>query len=277
MVFKKKSIEQIHINILKAIDHAGRQKSDIVIFPEMSLPRKYLNSYMEKASSYNLVLIGGVEYQPDRNKNCRNRVLISIPCNPERNPFGKSYWPIYQDKIYPSTAEFNVLKNNSFKFVGGNELIIFKNSKWKNFSLLNCADFLSLGLKYELQGRIQTLIVPSMNFDSNTFHHLAQACIRELYCNCIITNNRSFGSSSAYGPYRASHERTIFNIEGQSKPEFHTIEINPSEISKVQEESPERLFYPEDSKELKKLKDKQKQENPLMKFKQLPPDWKKVS
>ncbi len=263
---RKGIIYNINRRIVSAINHAIRVKSNLVIFPECSIPQENLNYYLKLAGDNGIILIGGLEHSSNRSNQAWNSAIVSIPCNVKENPFGKTYWPFIQNKIYPAAKESFELRNagGSFEFIGGKELIIFESNKWRNFSILTCADFLSLKHLFLLQGRIQSLFVPSLNKDSSTFEHNSQTAIRQLYCYSIICNNSFWGKSSVYAPYRKSYERTIFSIEGKSTPNFHTIEISPQEFNEVQDNEAETCFFEDKEKGLKK-------------YKQLPPGWKKIS
>lgn len=264
LAFRPECINEINSKVNGAISHAIKQKSNFIVFPEMSLPRKYLESYLKKAGEGGVILVGGVENMPDKFRFVSNDVVVSFPCSPFENPMGKYYWSFFQSKIFPSSKEYNILKKAKYNFKFGNKMVLFYSTKWNNFSILNCADFLSLELAYFLQGYVQTLIVPSMNYDSDTFNHLSNTYIRQLFCYCVISNNRAYGGSSILAPFRDKAKRNVFSIEGDSVPEFHTTKIYPEEISKIQNENYLKLFN-----------DKDNSDEFIDKFKQLPPGWVK--
>lgn len=254
---------RIRKKVNQAIDFAVKQNSQVIIFPEMSLPRDYLKGFLNKCARHNLLLIGGLEYKIDKLNRGFNEVIISIPNN--KNILGLTYWPFIQRKFYPSAKEDYLLRTrpNPVVFFPGKDLFLFTSDIYKNFSILNCADFLSLDLKLKLQGHIQSLYIPAMNYDSTTFEILAESAVRELYCYCCISNNRSYGSSLALAPFREKHDRTVFKVEGKrSVPEYHSFEIDVEELNTVQA-TPVSTYFQEC-----KMK-------PLGNYKQFPSGWKK--
>lgn len=69
------------------------------------------------------------------------------------------------------------------------------------------------------------------------------------------------GGSSVYGPFRSIQDRNVFVREGAFKPDFATVEIFPSSIKSVQNESYKTPF----------------RDGPdhLKRYKQLPPGWRR--
>ncbi len=252
---------KLDVEIMAAINHAKDENSDIIIFPELSIPRKYLNKYLKVSGEAKMIFIGGLEYNVGSRLEAKNEIVVSFPLNKYRSFTGKPYWAISQSKIFPSVDEFQALTACGFFFISGNEIAVFKTDFWKNFSVLNCVDFMSLRLKQLLQGRIQTLLVASLNYDSTTFQHLAEACVRELFVYCVVCNSQLTGSSFIYAPFRNKNERIILNYDGKKSPIYSTVYINPTDINIAQGASPTTKFGKSDS---------------LFRFKQLPPGWKKI-
>ena len=252
-----------------AIDEAVRQKSSILVFPEMSLPRDYIRSYLKLASQHDIVLIGGLEYSiNDIQKNAYNSTIISIPVRRELNPEGKEYLAFEQIKNFPSYREIECLKENNFKYRSGSGIFIFKSDFWGDFAILTCSDFLSLGLRWILQNEVQTVFVPAQNRDSTTYNHISETSIRDLHCCTIVCNNPKKGSSHCYAPYSDIHKRQVFKKVGDSTPHYHTFEIDPREFRKTQQKAdPLKPF-----REKNKTSDRDNS-YPYSDYKQLPPDW----
>ena len=266
--FKNQSEKRIDLNIRGAIDEAVRQESSILVFPEISLPRKYLSSYLKLASEHRIVLVGGLEYFSDIKKEAYNSTIVSIPVQRHLNPGGRKYFAFEQIKNFPSSEENYWLSKNNFKYQKGSGIFIFKSNFWGDFAVLTCSDFLSLGLRWILQGEVQTIFVPAQNKDSMTYNHISETSVRDLHCVTIVCNNPERGSSHCYAPYYDRSKRIIFKKIGVSKPEYHTFTVDYlKEFKKTQKEAnpiqPFRNPDPENDGEY-----------PYSKYKQLPPDWR---
>lgn len=278
------AIERINEKVKSAIKFAGRQNCNIICFPELTLPSKYLSNYFNEAAKYNLILIGGTEYLQVNSTQYLNTSVISFPVSKGKNPLGKPYLSFIQFKNYPSIKEIAEFREMSkagkhFEVINGNGITIFRTDDVGDFSVLTCSDFLSLQLKSMLQGYVQTVFVPAMNFDNTTYHHVAQSAIRELYCYCVVVNNSLMGSSMVVAPFDKEYERTVFSIQGKSSPNNHIVNIEPGLIYDVQRLGEDQnLHFKDDVDSERCISNGQKK---LGDFKQVPPDWafikKKVS
>lgn len=269
------SATAIEQKIESAFLEARKQKSSVIVFPELTMPLKSLSKFMRMAGELDLVLIAGVEYMSDSNKNSRNGTIICIPTKKILHPSGQNYITFIQFKNFPAAEEKYWLDRNRYSYDAGLGLFIFKSKKWADFTVLTCSDYLSLTLRWMIQSEVQTVFVPSQNIDSPTYHHISETCLRDLHALSIVCNNSQLGSSFCYAPFYKKHERTIFMIEGKSKPEFHTFTISPSDFKEVQEKADSQFpFRRPDGADEKDWKKNQKNKTDFSKFKQLPPDWK---
>ena len=260
--FKRDKIKLIDFKIKQAIYEAIDQESSIVLFPELCLPRSYLNSYLNLVSGKDLILIGGLEYFTDFQKKAFNSTIISVPVKRSLNPDGRSFMPFEQLKNFPSAREYKILKDNKFQYKHGNGILIFKSDFWGDFAILTCSDFLSLGLRWILQKEVQSVFIPAQNPDSTTYDHITETCIRDFHCIAVVCNNPKEGSSHCYAPYYDKRKRQIFKKVGSSQPEYHTFEIDPIKFKTTQQKAdPLNPFRDEKGK------------GKFSKFKQLPPDW----
>lgn len=265
---------KVHREIMKALHTASKERCDVVCFPELTVPLSKLQTYLSYCGKNNLILVAGTEYYDLTLDRVVNPSVISFPTSTQVNPLNKSYHAYIQFKNFISIKEISEFKKYSpnLTIVEGKEIYVFKDKTVDNFSVLSCSDFLSLEIKYLLQGLVQTLYVPAMNFDNTTYHHAAQSAIRELYCICVICNNSFMGGSLVCHPHRSEWKRTLLRIEGSSYPKGHSLEISPKVITELQLLSFDREFHfedhprPLDSDSAVEVKD----------FKQPPPDWHEI-
>lgn len=272
--FTQSSLERVHEDVNRAILKAIKYDCDVICFPELTLPEKYLEYYYNLAGENDLIIIGGTEYELISSDEIANATVICFPTSRGANALGKKYHTYKQYKNFISIAEFAALKDIKSKkeFYEGSELLLFESLKVHNFSILTCSDFLSLENKYLLQGQVQTIFVPAMNFDNTTYHHVSQSAIREMYCICVVCNNSFMGASHICAPFRDEWRRTLFRIEGKSLPKTHTITINPSVIKELQEIGMDKKLQFDKNERLLSSTENEK----LKSFKQVPPDWFKV-
>lgn len=251
--------ERLDLRIESAINEAKKRGANVIVFPELTLPRKYLLRYLDMCGKRGLLLIAGIEYATDYSINCRNSTIISFPLNSKVDPYGRCYLAFEQDKHFPAAEEKQLLeKNGVYKYQPGKNLYIFSSKKFCNFAILTCSDFLSLRLRLKLQEKIQTVFVPAQNLDMTTYNHIAESSIRDLHCFAVVCNNQDIGGSFVYAPFRDRHRRTIFRKDGSTLPEFLTMKWSPSSIKKSQVADSQIPF---------------KKDSGLEHMKQTPPDW----
>lgn len=261
-----RTIVELSKKINQSLNQAIKTRSTFLVFPELCIPRKELRSLLEKSSLHGITVIAGIEARADSEKMYRNTTVISIPVKKQISILGKSYLAFYQYKNYPAAVEDYLLSQKGFQYVQGTAIYWIVSKALGSFSVLTCSDFLATSIKAILKTKVQLLFVPAVNHDNSTYNVIAESCIRELFCCCIICNNSRKGASLVMMPFKEPHARLVLSSHGLSSPGYSTININLSDIEKMQSLTPRSV--------------EQARHNPLdtnhklvKLFKQLPPDW----
>lgn len=251
--------------INQALTQAIKTKSNILIFPELCIPRQELIPLLRKTAIHNIVLIAGIERRVDSLNYYKNTTIISFPVE-IRNGFRNNCLAFSQDKNYPAAIEEFYLNRRGYTYIGGRSVYLFTHPSLGSFSVLTCSDFFTTKYKHLLKNKIQSLFVPANNRDNNTFNILSEYFSRELYCFCIVCNNAMKGISNVIAPFNDSFARIRYALQGISSPSFGTISYNIEELKKMQKLTPYKF-----------TEIRETQGHPLSelckKFKQLPPDW----
>lgn len=266
--FYKASVERLNLQVHTALNEVRKRKTTMIVFPELSLPNKYLKYYVGRMANERAILVGGVEYTSDNNKNAYNSTIISIPVDRKADPFGRAYISFEQVKHYPAAFEKRELK--PYKYMGGESVFLFKSDQIGSFANLTCSDFLSLRMRLKVQELVHFLLVPAQNPDNSTYDHLAQSCIRDLHSFAVICNSQFVGTSLIYGPLYDQTKRTLLKREGISHPEFASLTWNPMILKISQTADSQVPFRPKEKKKKRKS-----DEYRLADFKQTPPDFGK--
>lgn len=232
-------------SFFKTVDTAKKDGSDFVLFPELFLPRDYLNKHVKTVCNENhFIIIGGLEYGPnnanksDNNTPLANEAFIAIPPSLMKKENGngiRQHSTIFKiPKILPAEEEENILKQNNYSFQRGNRLYVFESSVIGNWAVLICSDFMSLPIHVLLQSHIHTLFVLAYNKDVNGYASIADTVHRLLMCNVVICNMGNYGSSLAFSPYRKDHKRQKLRITGNEVDVAVTIELPLKNIDRAQ-------------------------------------------
>lgn len=272
--YKMDAAKRVEQKIEAGFIEAKKRGASIIVFPELTIPRRFLRKFLRMAGEYDLVLIAGLEYSQNIKRQSENSTVISFPIKKKLHPTGNNFLAFLQNKNFPAAIENIFLLATGRTYLPGNSLFRFASKKWGDFVVLTCSDYLSLTLRWFVQGEVQSVFVPAQNVDHNGYQHISETCIRDLHSIALVCNNPSKGGSFCYAPFYDKRDRTLFSIEGSSSPEIHTFSLNPEEFRKVQENA--EPLHP-----FRKPKDLQDQAWSSLKctldfigYKQLPPDWK---
>ncbi len=202
--------------ILQFIDEASKE-SDVLILPELALPRKYINPIKRKLRSLekDLILICGISYKKHNSKIMLNQGILLNRNN-----------EIVFDKLEASpTIETKQLDKESMKLKPTSKINIYEDPLIGKFSILICYDFLSLPIHDLLHKKIDTLFILAYNTDINGFEFTAEAFVRMSLMNVIIVNCGNYGGSLAISPLRDSHKRVRLLIKGNDIDSVNTVKI----------------------------------------------------
>ncbi|UWM64332.1 RNA-directed DNA polymerase [Enterobacter sp. CP102] len=231
-------------NILRA-----RKRTDYIIFPECSVPRKWAVSIASKLGKQGVSFIAGMEYYKlNGEKDLRNDSLVSLA----------TVWPGYptnliiiQPKIKPSHEEEKTLKSSG--------QVLYKPSLLKDvpqiyqhgnffFGVLICSDLTDPRNRVRFQGKVDALILLEWNADINTFSYLVEGAAHDIHSFIIQVNNRMYGDSRVRTPYRKSYERDMVRLKGGIDDYFVIAEIDFLPLREYQHTGvmtdPEERFKP---------------------------------
>ena len=202
--------------ILQYIDEASKE-SDILILPELALPRKYINPIKRKLRlmEKDLMLICGISYKKHNAKIMLNQGILLNRNN-----------EIVFDKLEASpTIETKQLDKEGMKLKPTSKINIYEDTIVGKFSVLICYDFLSLPIHDLLHKKIDTLFILAYNTDINGFEFTAEAFVRMSLMNVVIVNCGNYGGSLAISPLRDPHKRVRLLIKGNDIDSVNTVKI----------------------------------------------------
>ena len=214
----------------------SNQKSDYLIFPECSLPRRWAVNIAAKVARQNISLIAGVEYYRHKNSHnvVRNDCLVSLVT---RWPGYSSNFLFMQPKIQPSHNEKLLLDNaklNHFIPTNPNEILpIYKHGDF-HFGILICSDLTNPNNRVRFQGKIDCLFLLEWNPDVKTFSYLVEGAAHDVHSFVVQVNNRTYGDSRVRAPYRVDYKRDIVRVKGGLSDTFVIAEIDYNSLRRFQ-------------------------------------------
>lgn len=148
---KDKFIGQIN----SALSVAERKKVNLLVFPELSVPKELLNSIQEWSSYNDTVVIAGTHYDNNNMGNTISKCPVIFK--------NKIY---FTEKIDPAPGEMSPLPNQGLS--RGQGINIYKNTPVGNFAVLICSDNLMNNAKDIIKDELLDFwIIPSFQRDSS--------------------------------------------------------------------------------------------------------------
>lgn len=188
-------------------------KPDYVLFPELSIPLRWINSIATRLSAAGVSLIAGTEYRhTDGNKILSEAVLVLAD-----NRLGyPTFVRIWQPKLEPAVGED---KDLTVKY--GKEWDISKKApkpiyihNGVNFGVMVCSELQNSKARILFQGAVDALMVLSWNRDLDTFASLIESSALDVHAYTILVNNRKYGDSRVRSPAKEPFLRDIARLRG---------------------------------------------------------------
>ncbi|MDX1524933.1 MAG: hypothetical protein R3273_01665 [Pseudidiomarina maritima] len=188
-------------------------KPDYVLFPELSIPLRWMNSIASRLSAAGISLIAGTEYRHSGKSKILSEAVLILADNRLGYP---TFVKIWQPKLEPAVGEDKEL---TVKF--GKEWDVSKRSSKPiyihngvNFGVMVCSELQNSKARIRFQGAVDALMVLSWNKDLDTFASLIESAALDVHAYTILVNNRKYGDSRVRSPAKDSFLRDIARLRG---------------------------------------------------------------
>ncbi len=215
-----------------------KPRPEIIVLPELSLPRSMANEIGYWLNRNGVSLIAGLEYgTPLADRSLRlNEVLVSMSLT-------KGYGPLsfVQRKKAPAWEEASELKRLADVQLAppddkGGELPIYSLNGFV-FGILICSDLTNVRNRARFQGRVDALFVPEWNKDINSFSSLVESSALDIHAFVVQSNNRRYGDSRVRAPYKKDFMRDVVRLKGGVHDYFIVGEIDFDSLRDYQSDS----------------------------------------
>ncbi|MBL0596858.1 RNA-directed DNA polymerase [Aeromonas jandaei] len=212
----------------------SEHKSDYIVFPECSLPRKWALNISMNLAKKKISFIAGIEYHKPTSKNeVRNDCLLSLVT---KWPGYNSSFIFFQPKLNPAHSEELQLKKKSlklFKPAPQDKLPIYIHGNYC-IGILICSDLTNPVNRVRYQGKVDSLFVLEWNPDVKTFSSLVEGSAHDIHTFIIQVNNRAYGDSRVRAPYRLEYKRDQVRIKGGLVDYFVIAKIDYKSLRRFQ-------------------------------------------
>ena len=193
-----------------------KPRPDYVIFPELSIPLKWVDSISAKLNASGISLIAGTEYRHYAKDQLISEAVLVLSDSRLGYP---AFVKIWQPKLEPAVGEDYELTSKI-----GKKWAFSKISKSKqkpvyvhngfNFGVMICSELLNSKARIRFQGAVDALMVLSWNRDLDTFSSLIESAALDVHAYTILVNNRKYGDSRVRSPAKESFRRDIARLRG---------------------------------------------------------------
>ena len=188
-------------------------RPDYALFPELSIPLRWLNSIAARLSAAGISLIAGTEYRHSEGNKILSEAALVLADNRLGYP---TFVKIWQPKLEPAVGEDKEL---TVKF--GKEWDLSKKSpkpiyihNGVNFGVMVCSELQNSKARIRFQGAVDALMVLSWNRDLDTFASLIESAALDVHAYTILVNNRKYGDSRVRSPAKEGFLRDIARLRG---------------------------------------------------------------
>ena len=220
-----------------------------VLFPESSIPGRWMRTVAEALLRSRISIIAGEEYQHHRN----NPTMVDSAARLflTDNRLGYPSWCLLtQVKGTPAHHERDELRRRFGLTLQPSKpqlarKMIFNHFGFR-FGILICSELTNMKHRLAFRGKIDALFVLSWNQDLESFGALVDASALDVHCYVALVNNRRFGDSRVRAPYKDQWLRDAVRVKGGLADYFVVAELDINGLRDFQShaEPPEAPFKP---------------------------------
>ncbi len=216
--------------IFKLLNDADRLDSDMVVFPEVSVPYSWLRLLAERSHKRYMGIIAGLEHWINNKEIAFNFMVTILPF--KVHEYTTSLIKIRLKNHY-SHAEKHLLKG--YRLLSPEDLKTYKMSydlfHWRNtyFSVYNCFELADIYHRSLFKSKVDFLVASEYNQDTSYFSDIAGAWVRDVHAYFIQVNSSDFGDSRLLQPAK-SYLKDLIQVKGG---ENSTVLVGTLEIEKI--------------------------------------------
>ncbi|WP_122421111.1 hypothetical protein [Pseudomonas viridiflava] len=191
-------------------------KPHYVLFPELSLPLRWVDSIAARLSAVGISLIAGTEYRHFEGDEVISEACLVLSDNRLGFPASVKIW---QPKLQPAVGEDKILTSMYGKQWAYSKVANLRKKpvyvhNGTCFGVMVCSELQNSKARVKFQGEVDALMVLSWNQDLETFSALIESAALDVHAYTILVNNRKYGDSRVRAPAKESFMRDLARVRG---------------------------------------------------------------
>lgn len=218
----------------------GQRQLDLLVFPEVFVPRPFLPSLQAFSNKIGTTIIAGVDYPPAHNV---NECMILRPNVP----------PVSYRKITRSQYDGMKPDGERMPMERGDRLLRLVGADKQGAGILICYDFSHLDLMHalNLDGRLEPLelvVVVAHNPFSELYRSCCIADSHRFYQYVVMCNVSEFGGSGIFGPMRTPGARQVLAEAGKGAETVLFVDLDLKRLRDARAASDQSLLANDDQR-----------------------------
>ena len=210
-----------------------RPRSDYLLLPELSLPRRWVHSLGARLNQSGINLIAGTEYRHPDARSIVSHACLQLIDNRIGFPTSVRIW---QEKRRPAPAEEKELIarfGKTWATTFSNRKPVYRHNGFY-FSVMVCSELRNSKARVFLQGQVDALMVLAWNQDLASFSSLIEAAALDVHAYTVLVNNRKYGDSRVRSPAKESFRRDLARIRGGENDFCVTVKLDVKALREFQ-------------------------------------------
>jgi|GEM_PF-366641 len=217
--------------IFKLLNEADRQESDLIIFPEVSIPYSWLRLLAERSHKRYMGIIAGLEHWINNNNIAFNFMVTILPFKVHENVTSlikirlkNHYSP--KEKYLLTGYRLIVPKQTIKDYKMSYDLFHWRKTY---FSVYNCFELADIYHRSLFKSKVDFIVASELNPDTEYFSDVAGAWVRDVHSYFIQVNSSHYGDSRLIQPSK-SYKKDLIQVKGG---ENSTILVGNMEIERL--------------------------------------------
>lgn len=211
-----------------------RQKSDLIVFPEISVPYQWLPHLTMFSKKNNVAIICGLEHITNKDKEVLNYVATILPFRYKN--YNNAFVDLRLKKDY-SPEETRQIEGRKGFIVPYNKMNdeLLRLYRWNNiyFSVFNCFELADIRKRAMFRGKVDFVVTVEYNRDTNYFSNITDSISRDIHAYIIQVNTSEYGDSRITQPSDSS-TKDILKIKGGDNVSLITSCISIKDLREFQ-------------------------------------------